>query len=325
MLDPRTKLLLAIFYAVLVIVTNHNEWLLAEGGVLLLFLTVLGKMKAYLRWLCMVLPMALFFGAVTWWTADLTAAMLAALNLILLVSVFFVFFSTTAPEDLGNSLVKLGLPYSIAFVFSTSLQFVPIIGRKSKNVLDAQRARGIPLEPGWRALRQYINRRTLIVGDVNTGKTGKTLEILAAFVEAGYAGDIAVLDFSPDPVAGVGGKMKLPQDPPLFYLTALIHAPRMTGRDARHMRQLACENAGVIEAMFVKLLGVAKTIIFVNDATLYLHAGDLKRFLDMLKPFPTQIMNAFLGDRFTDSALTRREKQLTQRLMAGCNNVITLK
>lgn len=155
MLDPRTKLLLAIFYAVLVIVTNQNEWLLAEGGALLLFLMVLGKMKAYLRWLRMVIPMALFFGAVTWWTADLTAAMVAALNLILLVSVFFVFFSTTAPEDLGNSLVKLGLPYPIAFVFSTSLQFVPIIGRKSKNVLDAQRARGIPLEPGWRALRQY--------------------------------------------------------------------------------------------------------------------------------------------------------------------------
>lgn len=155
MLDPRTKLLLAIFYAVLVIVTNQNEWLLAEGGALLLFLMVLGKMKAYLRWLRMVIPMALFFGAVTWWTADLTAAIVAALNLILLVSVFFVFFSTTAPEDLGNSLVKLGLPYPIAFVFSTSLQFVPIIGRKSKNVLDAQRARGIPLEPGWRALRQY--------------------------------------------------------------------------------------------------------------------------------------------------------------------------
>ena len=173
-------------------------------------------------------------------------------------------------------------------------------------------------------IRQYINRRTLIVGDVNTGKTKKTVEILTAFVEAGHAGDIAVLDLSPDPVAGVGGKMKLPQDPPLLYLTASIHAPRMTGRDARHMRQLAHENARVIEAMCVRLLGVAKTIIFVNDATLYLHAGDLKRFWDILKPFPTQIINAFWGDRFADSALTRREKQLTQSLMAGCDNVISL-
>ena len=138
-------------------------------------------------------------------------------------------------------------------------------------------------------------------------------------------GDIAVLDLSPDPVQGVGGKMKLPQDPSLLYLTALIHAPRMTGRDASHIRQLAQENAQCIEAMSVKLLGVAKTIIFIKDVTLYLHAGDLKRFLDILKPFPTRIMNAFWGDRFADSALTRREKQLTQRLMAGCDNIITLK
>ena len=174
-------------------------------------------------------------------------------------------------------------------------------------------------------IQEYINRRTLIVGDVNTGKTEKTQEILAAFIEAGYAREIAVLDLSPDPVAGVGGKMKLPQNPPLFYLTDSIHAPRMTGRDVRHMRQLAQENARVIEAMSAKLLGNAKTIIFVNDATLYLHAGDFKWFLDMLKPFPTQIMNAYWGDRFADSALTRRERQLTQRLMAGCDNVITLK
>ena len=47
------------------------------------------------------------------------------------------------------------MPYSVAFVFSTSLQFVPVITRKTKNVIDAQRARGISLEPGWSALRHY--------------------------------------------------------------------------------------------------------------------------------------------------------------------------
>jgi energy-coupling factor transport system permease protein len=32
---------------------------------------------------------------------------------------------------------------------------VPVINRKAKNVLDAQRTRGIPVEPGWSALRHY--------------------------------------------------------------------------------------------------------------------------------------------------------------------------
>ena len=155
MLDPRTKLLLAVGYAALIVASTRLGWSLAHGGALLLFIAVTGETRSYLRWLRMALPMSLFFGAVVWWTADVRTAAQAALKLLTLVSVFFVFFSITLPEDLGNSLVKIGMPYIVAFVVSTSLQFVPTIGRRIRNVLDAQRARGIPLEPGWSALRHY--------------------------------------------------------------------------------------------------------------------------------------------------------------------------
>ncbi|MEW6672319.1 MAG: energy-coupling factor transporter transmembrane component T [Thermodesulfobacteriota bacterium] len=155
LLDPRTKIIIAMFFTILVVASRTLSWLLPQWGVLIVLVVAIGKGRAYARWLRLSLPMALFFGAVTWWTADWKTGLMAALALLNLVSVFFVFFSTTTPEDLGNSLVKAGLPYPVAFVFSTSLQFVPVIGRKAKNVLDAQRARGIPLEPGWSALRHY--------------------------------------------------------------------------------------------------------------------------------------------------------------------------
>jgi energy-coupling factor transport system permease protein len=121
----------------------------------MLLAVLIGEAKAYLRWLRMLLPMALFFGLVMWWSLNLEAAVTAALKLLALTSTFFIFFITTEPADLGNSLVKLGLPYIAAFIMSTALQFVPVISRKAANILDAQRARGIPLEPGWSALRQY--------------------------------------------------------------------------------------------------------------------------------------------------------------------------
>jgi energy-coupling factor transport system permease protein len=155
MLDPRTKLLLSIYYAVLIIASGHVGWLAVEWGLLLLFVVIIGEAKTYLRWLRMLLPMALFFGAVMWWSVGREAAILASLKLLALTSTFFAFFITTAPEDLGNSMVKIGMPYAVAFVMSTALQFVPVISRKAKNVLDAQRARGIPLEPGWSSLRHY--------------------------------------------------------------------------------------------------------------------------------------------------------------------------
>lgn len=155
LLDPRTKLIIAFFFTILVVASRSLSWLLPEGIALVAFVIIIGKGRAYARWLRLSLPMALFFGAVTWWTADWKTGLTAALALLILISVFFVFFSTTTPEDIGNSLVKIGLPYPVAFVFSTSLQFVPVIGRKARNVLDAQRSRGIPLEPGWSALRHY--------------------------------------------------------------------------------------------------------------------------------------------------------------------------
>ena len=155
MFDPRTKLVLSLFYVILVVISSRFSSLVVEWGALILFIVSTSNGKAYLRWLRLVVPMSLFFGAVTWWSVNGEAGAVAALKLMAMTTVFFAFFSTTLPEDLGNALVKSGMPYAAAFVLSTSMQFVPVISRKAKNVLDAQRTRGIPVEPGWSALRHY--------------------------------------------------------------------------------------------------------------------------------------------------------------------------
>jgi energy-coupling factor transport system permease protein len=155
MFDPRTKLCLVILYAILVATTGTTLLLAAEWAVLMLFIGWIGELRGYGRWLRLVVPMALFFGAVTAWSAGYPAGFFAALKLLTLTTAFFAFFAVTLPEDLGNGLVKMGLPYSVGFVMATAMRFVPVIGRKARSVLDAQRSRGIPLEPGWKALRHY--------------------------------------------------------------------------------------------------------------------------------------------------------------------------
>ncbi len=155
MFDPRTKLFLAMLYAVLVTAAGRMAVLAAEWGVLLIFIGSIRELRGYARWLRLVVPMALFFGAVTALSAGGHAGLFAGLKLLTLATAFFAFFAVTLPEDLGNSLVKMGLPYSAGFVMSTAMRFVPVIGRKARSVVEAQRARGIPLEPGWKALRHY--------------------------------------------------------------------------------------------------------------------------------------------------------------------------
>jgi energy-coupling factor transport system permease protein len=154
-LDPRTRLALAALYAVLVMLTRDPIWLAAEVGALLVLVLLFKQGLAYLRWLRVAGGMVLTWFLISWWALDLPTAIWAGLRVLALTSTFFLFFRTTPAEDLGNALVKMGLPYEVAFVLSVSTLFVPVIGRKAQHVMDAQRARGIPLEPGLRALRHY--------------------------------------------------------------------------------------------------------------------------------------------------------------------------
>jgi len=154
-LDPRTRLILTVLYAVLVVASSQPVWLIVELGALVLMVVAVGEGKQYLSWLGMVGVMTASWFLISLLAFDLAAAVMAGLRLLTLTSAFFVFFRTTAPEDLANALVKTGLPYEVAFVLSTSLQFVPVLTRKARNVVDAQRSRGIPLKPGLSALRHY--------------------------------------------------------------------------------------------------------------------------------------------------------------------------
>ena len=97
MFDPRTKLLLALACGVLAALTRKQGWLLGEWALLVIAIVAMGQLKAYLRWLLMLIPMALFFGGITWWTADRITGQAAALGLMAITTVFFVFFASTEP------------------------------------------------------------------------------------------------------------------------------------------------------------------------------------------------------------------------------------
>lgn len=154
-LDPRTKLALALMYAIVVVVSNQLTWLLAELSIVVCIVLLAKQGYAYLRWLLLIASTLIFWLALAWWTLDMQVALIVGLRLMVLMTTFFTFFRTTAPEDIGNALVQMGMPYMFAFVLSTSLQFVPVMGSKAHHVIDAQRSRGIPLEPGFAALRHY--------------------------------------------------------------------------------------------------------------------------------------------------------------------------
>lgn len=154
-LDPRTKLALAIGYMIFITAGPTEAWVLSSFGFIVLLIGATGKMSVYFRWLRIVATIALTWVIVTWWIFDLATAIIVGLRLTALLSAFFLFFQTTTPTELGNALVQSGIPYWFAFTLSASLQLVPVMSQTIQDIIDAQRSRGIPLEPGWSTLRYY--------------------------------------------------------------------------------------------------------------------------------------------------------------------------
>lgn len=150
--DPRSKLIAALVGTLFLVMFNHWVPLAAFLGALAVMVLLLHLSRSWIHFL-KNLGFAVFaFFTIVSLASDLLTGIVAGLRLLAIGTVFFLFFRTTPPERLSNALLKTGLPYPFTFVLSTSMQFVPVLIRRARNIRDAQRARGIPMEGGPRTL-----------------------------------------------------------------------------------------------------------------------------------------------------------------------------
>jgi energy-coupling factor transport system permease protein len=148
--------LIALLAATCILMTFHGWLELAIAFGILLMITL--SQNFGLAWLGLL--KGLGFAAFTFFIIaglafDLVTAITAALRLLTIGTVFFLFFQTTSPEALSNALIKMGAPYPFVFVLTASMQFVHVLIRRVISIRDAQRARGIPVEGGLRAFRYF--------------------------------------------------------------------------------------------------------------------------------------------------------------------------
>ncbi len=171
---------------------------------------------------------------------------------------------------------------------------------------------------------ELLDRRTLIIGDINTGKTHATIRILTDWITANPTPLMTVLDLAPEPVRGIGGRLALPPGFNGRYLFADIVPPRLTGRTPDEITRLAAANARAAEPLVAEILSQPHPFLIVNDATLYLQAGDYRRFAAIIQSAATVLINAYYGESLGDHPISRRERRLTERLMQDCDRVIRL-
>jgi hypothetical protein len=180
---------------------------------------------------------------------------------------------------------------------------------------------------------EFLGKRTFILGDVNTGKTTLSREILVEFCRQGLSSRIAVIDLAPEIPAdvliarglqGVGGKLLPPEESDVLYLGASLKPPRLSSGTEEEALGIARENVAKIEGLFQDFGRSGRDILFMNDISLYLQAGTTEVLLNWIRMAKTVVANGYYGERLGAGVLSRREKEQTGRLKQYFDEVIEL-
>lgn len=172
-------------------------------------------------------------------------------------------------------------------------------------------------------VEELIGSWTLIVGEVNTGKTSLLARLMTGFAAQGE-NNLALIDMAPEVIRGVGGKLTPPTGVSLRVCASAIVAPRLTGKTPEEILELARGNAARLEEAFQGYLAAPAQVLFINDVSLYLQAGDPAKLYQVLEATPTVVINGYMGASLGGGEMGDRERRLMEGLAAHCARVYRL-
>jgi|GEM_PF-353027 len=86
------------------------------------------------------------FGFLKIYVYGLRSAIRLSFLVLDVAGIFVWLFQTTSNKELSRAMEDSGMNYKAAYVFMSSLQMIDILGKNSKSIMNAQRARGVETE-----------------------------------------------------------------------------------------------------------------------------------------------------------------------------------
>jgi len=184
-------------------------------------------------------------------------------------------------------------------------------------------------------VNELLKRKVLIVGDVGTGKTALTAQILEKLIDLGLENDITIIDMAPKTffIYGkrIGGRLDEYTDlvKKVKYLTpTIIYAPRLTSKDAQELLYFINENLKNLDPLIDEYIENPTKILIINDLSIYFHAGELSKILQCISKAETFLANSYYGETIKndfETGVSYREKTLVESLMKYVDKVIMLR
>lgn len=163
-LDPRTLLYFVVLTSIIILQFQQliPVVIIFFALIPLLFIARiihewLVSLKGFIFLILIIFIINVFFGSSNN-PHPTTFALSMVVRLLALVTAFAVFFQTVHPDDLGQALVKLGLPYEFSWAITTAYRYVPTLAREAQQIIDAQMSRGIEFQKGnfLKRIKNYI-------------------------------------------------------------------------------------------------------------------------------------------------------------------------
>jgi hypothetical protein len=179
-----------------------------------------------------------------------------------------------------------------------------------------------------------LGKKVLITGDLGSGKTGLLAKLLDEAINSKQGAKITVIDMAPgkrDVGSHTIGKTLREYlknlDLVQYMAPKNVYAPRLDGSSKQQVEKLALANAKNIGALFDEFMEKRSKILFINDATLFLHRGELAKLFKVISKCSTFVANGYRGKFPADdmgTGISRRERRLLDKLQKSMDIVIEL-
>lgn len=170
-LDPRAKIIILICSFAIPLLNDHPLWVLGAATLILLY-GLLAQSLSNIKRIKAILILIFVFSCLVWfvfaqgstplfWRITKESVMYgiaSGLKIDAMIIAGLIFLSTTKNEEITQGLIKLGLPFPVAFAFSTALRLVPTFVGAGATVSQAQRSRGLDLDTGsfLEKIKKYV-------------------------------------------------------------------------------------------------------------------------------------------------------------------------
>lgn len=179
---------------------------------------------------------------------------------------------------------------------------------------------------------QYLGKWTLILGDVNTGKTLFSRAILEDMCRHELAERIAIIDLAPEipsdvllkrGLKGIGGRLPPPPEEDVIYLSAQLTAPRVSSANEAEAIEKAKLNAPKIEALFKQYQQLKRDILFINDISLALQVEGAEKLIESLRVAKCIVANGYYGIKLASGELSGWERRQMDLLKKSFHQIIS--